>query len=87
MTVEAFDDTGANEYGPVTLVINPNGHYAFNANKVLTLPSGFSGSFRLNSAQQFVALALGVQSTTTNVAGYVLYTIPSLSGAIAGIDQ
>jgi hypothetical protein len=88
VTVEAFDDTGANSYGPVTLEIDPNGHYAFNANTVLTtLPSGFSGSFRLNSGQQFVAVALGVQSTTANEAGYVLYTIPSLSGKIAGIDQ
>lgn len=87
VTVEAFDDTGANEYGPVTLVIDPNGHYAFNAYQVLTtLPTDFSGSFRLNSGQQFVAVALGVQSTTANEAGYVLYTIPSLSGAIAGID-
>jgi len=87
-TVEAFDDTGANEYGPVSLVIDPNGHYAFNAYQVLTtLPKDFSGSFRLNSGQPFVAVALGVQNTTANEAGFVLYTIPSLSGAISGIDQ
>ena len=89
LNVEAYDDTGANLYGPVSLLIDPNGHYAFNANAVLTtLPSGFYGSFRFTSSgQQFVPLALGVAITSTNAAGYVLYTIPSSTSVIAGIDQ
>jgi hypothetical protein len=89
LTVEAFDATGANSYGPVNLEIDPNGHYAFNANTVLTtLPSGFYGSFRFTSGgQQFVPLALGVAITSTNAAGYVLYTIPSSPSVIVGIDQ
>lgn len=55
VAVEAFDDTGDNEYGPVNLEIAANGHYAFNANVVLTtLPTDFSGSFELNGGgQQF----------------------------------
>ena len=89
VTVEAFDDTGENSYGPTTIEIDPNGHYAFNANASdvnLGLPADFSGSFRLNSGQQFVAVALGVQSTTTNEAGFTLYTIPTAIGPISGID-
>ena len=89
VTIEAFDDTGANSYGPTSVGIDANGHYAFNANASdvnLGLPSDFSGSFRLNSGQGFVAIALGVQSTTTNEAGYVLFTIPTQSGPISGID-
>lgn len=82
VTIEAFDDTGANSYGPTVLEIDPNGHYAFNANAPdvnLNLPANFSGSFRLNSAQQFVALGFGVQPTNTNEAGYVLYTLPAVN--------
>lgn len=82
VTVEAFDDTGANSYGPTILEIDPNGHYAFNANASdvnLGLPSNFSGTFRLNSGQQFVGLGFGVQATNTNPAGYVLYTLPAVS--------
>jgi len=89
VTIEAFDDTGANEYGPSSVGIEPGGHYAFNANASdvnLGLPSDFSGSFKLNSGQQFVAIALGVQSTTTNEAGFTLYTIPTAIGPISGID-
>jgi len=89
VTIEAFDDTGANSYGPTSVGIDPGGHYAFNANASdvnLGLPADFSGSFRLNSGQQFVAVALGVQSTTTNEAGFTLYTIPTAIGPISGID-
>ena len=89
VTIEAFDDTGANSYGPSSVGIDPGGHYAFNANASdvnLGLPSDFTGSFRLNSGQQFVAVALGVQSTTTNEAGFTLYTLPTAIGPISGID-
>lgn len=82
VTIEAFDDTGANSYGPTTIEIDPNGHYAFNANASdvnLNLPLDFSGSFRLNGGQQFVALGFGVQFTSTNEAGYVLYTLPAVN--------
>jgi len=55
---------------------------------VLTLPSGFYGSFFVPSnGQQFVPLALGVTDTNANVAGFVLYTPPSLSGPASALDD
>jgi hypothetical protein len=87
LNVEAYDDTGENQFGPVDLEIDPNGHYAFNANTVLTtLPSGFYGSFQLTTnGQQFVPLALGVATTAGNAGGFLLYTIASFSGVVVGL--
>ena len=87
LTIEAYDgDTGA-LVDSATMTVDPNGHTAFNANQVLSLPSPFYGSFRVpDNGQQFVPLVLGVTNTNANDVGFTLYTIPSLSGAISGID-
>ncbi len=88
LRLDAYDgDTGA-LVDSVIISIPPGGHIAFNARDQLTnLPSGFYGSFRVpTNGQQFVPLALGVASTNANEAGFLLYTIASLSGEIVGID-
>jgi hypothetical protein len=88
LTVEAYDgDTGA-LIDSVDLTIPPNGHFAFNAQTQMpNLPSDFYGSFRVPSnGQQFVPLALGVANTKANSAGFLIYSLPTLSGVIVGID-
>jgi hypothetical protein len=89
VSVQAYDGATGNLVDQVLFMILPNGHYAFNATDALrALPSPFFGSFRVPpNGQQFVPLALGVANTSANAAGYVLFTTPSLSGTIEGIDQ
>jgi hypothetical protein len=88
LTVQAYDASGK-PVGSADLSVPPNGHTAFNAvDQIASLPADFSGSFNVPSnGQQFVPLALGVANTNANAAGYVLFTIPSLSGVISGIAQ
>lgn len=87
LTVEAFDGSTGAMAGSVHIAIPPNGHIAFNAGDKISLASDFFGSFRVPSnGQQFVPLALGVADTNSNVGGFLLFSIPSFSGQIVGID-
>ncbi len=88
LTVEAYDGGTGIMVDSADITVAPNGHISFNAiDKLPNLPSDFYGSFRIPSnGQQFVPLVLGVAITNANTAGYVLYTIPSLSGEVVGID-
>ncbi len=87
LTVYAYDGATGALVGTAQISVPPNGHIAFNAlDQFTSLPSDFSGSFNVpGNGQPFVALALGVASTSANAAGYVLFTIPSLSGVITGV--
>jgi hypothetical protein len=88
LTVEAYDGATGDLADSVDLLIAPNGHFAFNAQDQMPhLPSDFYGSFRVPSnGQQFVPLALGVANTKANSAGFLIYSIPTFSGVIVGLD-